>query len=148
MTWENDYLSFITTNEPIRAKLQCLTWDKTTRYTRLSRQPFKKKKFSFNTSCSPLSKAKGTMRKPESWNMTNKTTKGPKASSVQFLYSFSCTSGLCPSSHIPHFFSFTQSNQSLCLYPSPLFCFLTSLSSLSLATHRPHSLDLATCWPI
>ena len=64
--------------------------------------------------------------------------------SVQFLYSFSCAFGLYPSSHILHFFSFTQSSQSLRLCSSSLLCslcFLTSPNSLSLATHRPHSLS-------
>ena len=44
--------------------------------------------------------------------MINQTTKGPKASSVQFHYS--CLLHLYPSfhtSHIAHFFSFTQSKE-------------------------------------
>ena len=93
-------------------------------------------------SCSPLSKTKGinklTMHKQQTWKLSQ--TK-PQNFLSQFLYSFSCASGLCPSSH---FFSFTQSSQSLRLSPSPMLCnlcFLTSLNSLSLATHKPHSLS-------
>ena len=122
-------------------------WDKTTQGCKDNQ--LKKKKISFNTSYSPLSKAKGAMYKPESWNVTNQTTKGPKASSVQFLYSLSCASGLHPLSHIPHFFSFTQNSQSLCLYHFPLLCFLSSLSSqFSVPRHlqatQPRSRHLLT----
>ena len=111
-----------------------MTWENETRQhkavkTTIIKKKFKKKKkiyiyiyISFNTSRNPLSKVKGTMHKPESWNVTNQTTKGPKASLIQFLYSFSCRLAPFPSLHIPHFFSFTQSSQSLHLCPSPLLC--------------------------
>ena len=136
------------------------TWDKTTQHVTQgcqdSRQPLNIYIYiyiSFNShtrpSFSPLSKAKSTQctnDKPESWNAT-KPQRAPKAKLPQFnsvpllFQSFSCASGLCSSSHIPHFFSFTQSSQSLHLCPSPLLCFLTSLNSLFLTTHRPHSLE-------
>ena len=139
-------------SQPIRAKLQCLTRDKTTRYTRLSRQALKKKKKKSH-SILPIvhclkPKAQCTNLKAETWQTKpQRTPKLPQFNS-------STLSLAPPASTLFHtFHTFLVSHKTVKAYASTIFhcsasLVLSVLSSLSLATYRPHSLDLATCSPI
>ena len=114
----------------IRAKLhKSRTWHERMRQdnTRLSRQPIKKKKSHSILAIvhCPKPKAQCTNLKVEMWQTKpQRVPKLPQFNSSTLSLVVLC---LCPSSHIPHFFSFTQSSQSLRLYLSPVLYFLTSL---------------------